>query len=407
MGGVKRRHRVAGQPIRPRKSPEQPERALVSVSPVNGLLQFPSGSDATGSGPTVEIDSSSLYELLLGLMQFGFGQEPDAYPCRIEWAALTREGPAADFRHAFDELAPRSWLWDSLLFMAWEMRASRQALYPVQFIQRIASTDGRRLVEEVLGCRGRAAPITREIVHQAASGSSSARLKIGKVLSFEEPDDDEALQRFLRLPASLVKQQLVRILEGWYDAIVRPDERELSTRLANEARTKRIIGSSAPGRLLRASAIGLHYLPRGAVKRVLLLPSEVCRPSIITIRFGTTRMFCYPLPEDAAAYDDLVVQQVKMHHALGDRERLRILQSLLRSERTSDSLSQELHLARNTVITHLIVLRDAGIVLLRMDERRMSFEIRPNLPSYVFRSLQALLSDAGARVPPATAWPNP
>jgi len=144
--------------------------------------------------------------------------------------------------------------------------------------------------------------------------------------------------------------------------------------------------------LLRASAIGLHYLPRGTVKSILLVPSIICRPSIVTIRFGQTRLFFYPLPDESRDGEELPEQLVKIHRALADEGRLRILRSLRHTDKTLETLSRELGQSPSSLSAQLIILRDAGLVTLRMDERRMSFELRQSVPSVVFRTLQAYLS---------------
>jgi DNA-binding transcriptional ArsR family regulator len=304
---------------------------------------------------------------------------------------MTRARLSADVVSAFDELAPRCWLWEGLLFLAREMRTRRHAVHSAQFIEQVRSMDAQQLFEFLVGCRGHSSSITPVLVQQAVSGNSIARLKIGKAVFPDEPDEQRELVRFLALPSGRVKELILRIITGWYVEQFRSEERELAVRLASEARTKRIIGGSSPTRLLRASAIGLHYLPRSSVKRILLVPSIVCRPSIITIRFGRTRFFFYPLPDEGPDGEERRVQLVKIHRALADDGRLRILRSLISTDKTAEALSQELGQSSQLVSAQLIILRDAGLVTLRMDERRMSFEIRQSLPSVVFRTLQDYL----------------
>ena len=343
--------------------------------------------------PRVEIDSSPLYELLLGLLEFGYARAGCSLPGASEWHDTMCARLPADVVSAFDELAPRSWLWNSLLFLAREMRTRRHSVHASQFIEQIRSMDAQSLYEFLIGCREGSRLITPAMVQEAATGNSMARLKIGNALFADEPAEDGELAHFLAMPARRVKDLLLRITNGWYLAILRHEERELAVRLATEARTKRIIGGSSPGRLLRASAIGLHYLPRGTVKSILLVPSIICRPSIVTIRFGQTRLFFYPLPDESRDGEELPEQLVKIHRALADEGRLRILRSLRHTDKTLETLSRELGQSPSSLSAQLIILRDAGLVTLRMDERRMSFELRQSVPSVVFRTLQAYLRE--------------
>jgi DNA-binding transcriptional ArsR family regulator len=329
--------------------------------------------------------------LLLGLLEFGYARIGCDVPETLAWYEITRARLSADVVSAFDELAPRCWLWHGLLFLAREMRTRRQAVHSAQFIEQVRSMDAQHLFEFLLGCRGHSDSITPALVQQAVIGNAIARLKIGKAVFPDEPDEHPELVRFLAMPSRRVKELLLRIINGWYLELLRNDERELAVRLASEARTKRIIGGSSPSRLLRASAIGLHYLPRSSVRTILLVPSIVCRPSIITIRFGRTRFFFYPLPIEGPDGEELQVQLVKIHRALADEGRLRILRALIQTDKTVEGLSRELGQSPQLITAQLIILRDAGLVTLRMDERRMSFEIRRSLPSVVFRTLQDYL----------------
>ena len=353
-------------------------------------------ADASGydvHGPAVDIDASTLYELLLSLLVFGYGRDGHALELTTKGFAETRARADPEVVAAFDDLAPSYWFWHGLLFLACQLRSTSKALHAPQFVEHLRSMDPLRLYDYLLGSRGRSGLISTTVVRQAAMGDVAARRRIGKAIFDCDDEDDAGLVRFLSIPPPRVKDLLLRILMGWYFGFFRADERELGNRLANEARTKRTIGRSSATRLLRAAAIGVHYLPRKAVKRVVLIPSIACGPSLITMRFGSTRMFFYPLPEEASEEDQLPSRLLKMHRALADPKRLRILRLLIRGERTPESLSLEFGEPPATLIAELIILRDAGLVMLRMDERRLAFEIRHNLPSVVFRNLQSYLPE--------------
>ena len=346
--------------------------------------------DRPASGAVVEIDASPLYEVLLGLLEFQYARRGWHLYAREWFDAMCAEASAGTLQ-ALDELGPGCWLWHSVLFLAWQLRASKQAHQTGQFIEHLRSMDPEDLFEFLVGGGGRSESIDSGLVQLAILGDRRAQRRLGKALFLEGPKEEASLQRFLGLAPQRLKDLLIRIIGGWYVELVQQDERKLAIRLANEARTKRIIGNSAPTRLVRASAIGIHYLPRKAVTRVVLVPSVVCRPSIITIRFASTRMFFYPVADEVAEADTLPDQLVKIHRALADLERLRILRSLIGMEGTVEGLSRELDRPQDAIRMQLIVLRDAGLVTLRMDERRSSYVLRENLPSVVFRTLQAFL----------------
>ncbi|HET9849670.1 MAG TPA: winged helix-turn-helix domain-containing protein [Candidatus Dormibacteraeota bacterium] len=346
--------------------------------------------DRPATGAVVEIDASPLYEVLLGLLEFQYARKGWHLYAR-EWFDAMRAKASAGIEQALDELGPGCWVWHSLLFLAWQLRAGKQAHQTGQFIEHLRSMDPEQLFEFIVGGDRRSESIDSGLVRQAILGDRKAQRRLAKALFLEEPSEEASFRRFLGVPPQRIKDLLLRTIGGWYVELVQGDERKLAIRLANEARTKRIIGNSAPTRLVRASAVGIHYLPRKAVTHVVLVPSVVCRPSIVTIRFASTRMFFYPVSDEVDEADTLPGQLVKIHRALADLERLRILRSLIGSEGSVEGLSRELGRPPDAIRMQLIVLRDAGLVTLRMDERRSSFVLRENLPSVVFRTLQAFL----------------
>jgi DNA-binding transcriptional ArsR family regulator len=345
------------------------------------------------SAPTVEIDSSPLYELLLSLLIYGhegYGQTLQVGP---QWFASVRSLASPTLLTTLQELAPPEWFWQRLLILAFRTREGDRTVHCEEFIDRVRVMEPDPLFAFLLGGTNSDGSADWDLLAQAREGSRIARLRLIRVLDSDDPLNDESLARLLQFTPSQVKAMLLKVLTHWYLELFRQDERELAVRLASEARTKRIIGSSSAARLLRAAAPGVHYLPGRTVRKIYLAPSIICRPCLVTIRFDSTRLFFYPLMEETSEEDELSARLVKIYGALADPIRLQILRLLLKSERTVGSLSESLHQPRSTLGIHLVVLRDAGLITLRIDERREVFEIRPNLPSVIFRNLQAFLAE--------------
>lgn len=367
----------------------QDSRDSVLIDPRSMLLP-----ERPAKGPAVEIDASPLYEVLLGLLELEYARN-GWNRFAGKWFDALPAGASSRTVEALEGLGSGCWLWHSLLFLAWQQRADRQALDAVQFIERLRSMEPEYLFEFLLGGAGRSGTITSSLIQQAVLGEGKAQVRLVNALFPDDRTQAPSLRRFLGIAPQRLKDLLVRIIGDWYVDVVRGDERKLAIRLANEARTKRIIGNSSPNRLLRAAAIGIEYVPPRSVTRVVLIPSVVCRPSIVTIRFASTRMFFYPLDDEPADGDNALPSQlVKIHRALADSDRLRILRSLTVAQGTVEGLSRELGRPHDAIRMQLIVLRDAGLVSLRMNERRCTFAIRQNVPSVVFRTLQAFLPSA-------------
>jgi hypothetical protein len=282
-------------------------------------------------------------------------------------------------------------MWERLLVLACKLRLRSHGVNVSDFLEHLEAMSARHLFDFLLGQEPPSSLISQPVIEKAIAGHSAARRTLASVLFPDDPDEDAALEHLLGREPETIKELILRVVGGWYAELFRQEEREIAVRLASEARTKRIIGSSAPTRLLRAAAIGLQYLPRRSIRRVLLVPAIISRPLVISVRFGATRAFFYPLVEDSSDEDELSARLVKIHAALADLQRLRILQSLIRSENTIAGLSRQLSQPHQRLSANLVILRDAGLVTLRMDERQQTFAARPNLPSIVFRTLQAFL----------------
>jgi hypothetical protein len=343
--------------------------------------------------PKVEIDSSPLYELLLTLLVFGSQQNRESFRVGAQWFDDARGQASARLLRDLEALAPPYWMWHRLLVLACKLRIRSQAVNISEFLERLGAINAERLHAFLLGHETRSSVATRAVIEDAVAGNSAARRTLGKVLFPDDPEEEAPLDRFLERAPEKIKDLILSVVGGWYTELFRGEEREIAARLATEARTKRIIGSSTPSRLLRAAAIGLHYLPPRSVRRVLLVPAIISRPLVVTIRFGATRAFFYPLADESSEDEELSTRLVKIHRALADLERLRILQSLIRNENTVAALSRQLGQPVQRLTANLVILRDAGLVTLRMDEHRQTFAVRPNLPAIVFRTLQAFLPE--------------
>ncbi len=86
-----------------------------------------------------------------------------------------------------------------------------------------------------------------------------------------------------------------------------------------------------PAELIERTTNGIRWLSEPGVRRVVLAPSYLARPYNFTFAGGDWRMFVYPVSDAALEPTDPLAPPVgvlRLHRALGDDTRLRILRLL-------------------------------------------------------------------------------
>ena len=93
------------------------------------------------------------------------------------------------------------------------------------------------------------------------------------------------------------------------------------------------------------------------------------------------RLFGYPVADDALeASDPLAAPQsvVRLHRALGDETRLRILKLLAGRDLYLTEIAQQLDLSKPTIKHHLALLRSAGLVTITESGTVIYYSLRRN-----------------------------
>ena len=169
-------------------------------------------------------------------------------------------------------------------------------------------------------------------------------------------DDPEALVQSLtdRLAAWLPRYQE---MEPRIQSII---ERDVDLRSEDRA----TMGSVA---LIERTTNGIRWLSEPGVRRVVLAPSYLARPYNFTFSGGDWRMFVYPVADAALEPNDPLAPPVgvlRLHRALGDDSRLRILRLLKDRDWYLTEIAERLELSKPTIKHHLAQLRAAGLVTL-------------------------------------------
>lgn len=178
------------------------------------------------------------------------------------------------------------------------------------------------------------------------------------------PDHKLGFQRLLQDPAA-GQRALVGMLREWAVAFA-PIEARIRTILERDhALRAGDRGTLAPTELIEHATGGIRWLPEVGIRRVILAPTYFSRPYNILLAGPEWRFFAYPVADDALEAEDRLAPPqavVRLHRALGDETRLRILKLLAAQDLYLTEIAQQLDLSKPTIKHHLAQLRAAGLV---------------------------------------------
>ena len=120
----------------------------------------------------------------------------------------------------------------------------------------------------------------------------------------------------------------------------------------------------APVDLVERTTNGIRVESDPAIQRVVLAPSYFARPFNYLLGGSGWRLVGYPVADDALDLDPLSPPSavLRLHRALGDATRLRILKLLADRDLYGTELADQLEISKPTVSHHMAQLRAAGLV---------------------------------------------
>lgn len=240
----------------------------------------------------------------------------------------------------------------------------------------VASIEPREVVRAMFDEGGHEPGLTA-LVDRALAGDESAFSALEETL--HEHKRDERIQ-ILREPEQTVSD-LVRVLGAWAELFT-PIESRVSTILERDYESRAADRATlAPVDLIERTTNGIRWLPEGGVKRVILAPSYFSRPYNFLMSASDFRLFGYPVSDEALeSVDPLAAPQsvVRLHRALGDETRLRILKLLAGRDLYLTEIAQQLELSKPTIKHHLALLRSAGLVTITESGTVIYYSLRRN-----------------------------
>jgi DNA-binding transcriptional ArsR family regulator len=168
----------------------------------------------------------------------------------------------------------------------------------------------------------------------------------------------------LREPARAF-EDIVAVLRGWVELFSTIEARIGGLLERDHALRAGDRGAFTGSDLVERTTGGVRYLAEPGVRRVVLAPSYFSRPYNFLLAGEDWRLFGYPIADAALdPLDPLSPPQavVRLHRALGDETRLRILKLLAGRDLYLTEIAQQLELSKPTIKHHLAQLRAAGLV---------------------------------------------
>ena len=300
--------------------------------------------------PSVEIDVSLAYEFLMTLCTISFPQDPQD-PQDLEaseetggWYEATRAKASPDLVEAIEQFSSRyEKIWTHLLGLAYDCPPPRDV---AAFIAHLKAIEASELLLHLVGYYLR--PF-RRATHPSAGRASQ---------------DSET-----------TKNYLLDILQLWYEEIFHEEEAQLMPILVRDAKAKRMLKQMvSPKQLIEMATNGFDYVPEPYIREVILIPSFILRPWVITYEHHDVKIFCYPVADESLMEDDEAppVRLVRLCKAFADERRLRILKKLTMGDYSLQEVADDFGVVKSTMNHHFMILRTAALVRLRTSDNQYS-----------------------------------
>jgi DNA-binding transcriptional ArsR family regulator len=325
-------------------------------------------------GLTVQFEASAAYEFLMSLCVFSDSEGASTYELGKAWFDSVREKLSPVLLDTIEQFSFHSHeMWEHVSALAHTCPPPGDVPTLLAYLETI---DPLELRLHMLGyyVRQHRHATPPDVIYAAAQGDREAQRKLMRT-SF--PDDagwQKTLRWILSLDTAAAKERFLEIVHGWYDEVFREQEPQILPILERDIEAKRALQATHSPEQLIEICTGWEYVPEPGIRRVLLIPSYVTRPFNGDAQSGDTRIFFYPAADESMLADASAppVHLLRLAKALGDERRLRILKTLSSRSYTLQELADEFGVAKTTIHHHLIQLRSAGLVRMRMSDKRYS-----------------------------------
>ena len=306
------------------------------------------------TGYAIEWDVRSIYDFLFSLAKDE--DAPEDLPERDRtWLAGARATLAADLADPADaEFA------GAMAVHVAAVAVEHPELRTVEaFLETVDTVPTAQLVTSILSDFARDADLG-ELVQRASAGDQDALAALREAM----PDHKAGFTGLLADPEA-GHRRIVRILRTWARSFATIEPRIVAIIERDHALRAPDRGTLSDSDLIERTTGGIRWLPEVGIRRVVLAPSYFSRPYNFLLAGDDWRFFGYPVADDAVEDDDRLAPPagvIRLHRALGDETRLRILKLLSGNDLYLTEIAQQLDLSKPTIKHHLALLRAAGLV---------------------------------------------
>lgn len=360
--------------------------------------------DLTGRATpsTVLVEAGPVPELLISLCAYALPADHGTFESGPGWIEMIRTDVSPAFTAALDRIGPSSGkAWVNLIGLAMASSSWRAVPDFLQVVDSLSPMDARLylLGYHVPAYQG---GISRDVLRRAAEGDRRAIDVLIADSCYFGGEAGRTLEPLLRLDPERTKDLMVEVVTRWHTEVFASREEEALAILSRDADAKRALAGTVGSAELIESASGIEFVPRPDVARVYLIPQIAMRPWVLLCEHDDTRLFCYPVADESMGGDpdSPPSRLVRIHRALGDEKRIRLLKAVAASNPTLQELAESFDVPKSTLHHHMAILRTAGLIRVRSDdERRYSvrYDVIPEASSLLDAYLRPSRSGSAPR----------
>lgn len=236
------------------------------------------------------------------------------------------------------------------------------------FIEYLAGMDPADVRYGLIRVHDKFGRVDKELVADAAEGSADAVERMLEGAEFEGTEMKQwrdTLRYLLLLDPAATRDLLVDVLRATQDEVFARHEKEFRPYLDADYRAKRTLSRRvSPERLLDIATSGINFSDSRSYQPIVLMPTMVARPWVVFAQGLDFFVLGYPVADEILQADGDAPPQwlVKVHKALGDEKRLRVLRALAEGDASLADLTEKVDIAKSTLHHHMMLLRAAGLV---------------------------------------------
>lgn len=326
-----------------------------------------------GSGPTIEWDVRTAYDFVFSLSDDA-GSTDDMLPADRIWLAAARERLRERFGESLDLYS------NELCTVLAGLSVDRTDVTDAaSFVRVLGSVDDETILRTIVGDDLRDPEIRATAEAAIARDETAIATMAARAATHHDKAFEVWVASIYRDPSTVIgpaKEVLTAWLESFREIEPRIDamiRRDYDARADDRA-------TLSPLELIERTTGGIRWLSEPGVRRVILAPSYFTRPYNFLLGGGEWRMFGYPIADTALDVTDPLAPPaavIRLHRALGDETRLRILRLLRDRDLYLTEIAQHLDLSKPTIKHHLALLRAAGLVTITDAGSVIYYSLRP------------------------------